>query len=420
MIVLRIVVGLGALALPGWLLSRRIESGARPLAAFLGSAVILFEVVLLLMLLGLPLHRGTVGCGLAAVSLVLVWMPPKWRAQSQSRPDPNVRRRNLTGIRAHLAGNWLWWVPVAFGLASIAARAVIDPLSGFDNGFRWDHLAHLMITRESLASYPPVTAAHFGLHAWCDGIPPLVSFLNFWIYATAGSTHSGLTAVRVVGEAMLIGWTVARFSGEVWGRGAEMTGVAALATSALLLWAIAMGQESALVTLSFVALLYFLFRYRTAAGWPLVFWAAVAAAMGGLSREYGLSFVLLGALLLWRQHAPSKHALLFVLVATALVAPWYIRNWVATGNPVYPQSLGGLFPTNPVHAEFMAGVGRQWSFFSSPHSKVRLAQALVLLLGFAAVVGTAGIVRAQGRVAALCVRGRVKPASRERVKTSHL
>jgi hypothetical protein len=387
----RLAAGVAVFALPGWLLSQRIESGARPIAAFLGSAVVLFQVVLLLALCGLPLHLGTVGGGVVLVSIVLAWAAP-----GAPRPASLVAG---PATPAHEGGvaDWCWWGPIAVGLASVAARALVDPLSGFDNVFRWDHLARLMIARESLGGYPPVTTNDFFLYGWCDGIPPLLPFLNFWLYASADSIAPALTSVRVVGEAVLLGWLVARFSRELWGRRAATIAAAALGCSALLLWSVAMGQETGLVTLSFVALLYFVFRYRSAPELAAVFWAALAAAVGGLTREYGLSFVLLGALLLWRQKAPARHLALFLTIAAGLTAPWYARNWVLTGNPLYPHSCGGLFPTNPVHAEFMEGIARQAGFATSPYSKVHLVEALGWSAGLLAALALAGLPRWRAR-----------------------
>ena len=42
------------------------------------------------------------------------------------------------------------------------------------------------------------------------------------------------------------------------------------------------------------------------------------------------------------------------LIATGLFAfPWYLRNLIRTGNPLYSQNLAGLFPVNPMNAEYL-------------------------------------------------------------------
>ena len=38
-----------------------------------------------------------------------------------------------------------------------------------------------------------------------------------------------------------------------------------------------------------------------------------------------------------------RRALLFLVPALALAAPWYLRNWIFQGNPVYPFLFGGPF-----------------------------------------------------------------------------
>jgi len=60
--------------------------------------------------------------------------------------------------------------------------------------------------------------------------------------------------------------------------------------------------------------------------------------------------ITLGGLLLWhhwRKQTPLtaalKSALTFALPALLVAAPWYIKNWLFTGNPVYPFVFEGLF-----------------------------------------------------------------------------
>lgn len=38
----------------------------------------------------------------------------------------------------------------------------------------------------------------------------------------------------------------------------------------------------------------------------------------------------------------AKDLLLWVAIATALASPWYLKNWLWLGNPVYPLFIGGL------------------------------------------------------------------------------
>jgi hypothetical protein len=415
--------------LPGWCLARRLPTGVPLLTSFLGSAVILFELVLSMNALGVPLHAGTVGIGLAGITGTLFW-----RKQPELGSPTAVHAPLPSGSKD---GRWLWTLPPAVALISITIRSCLDPLSGYDNGTRWDYLARLFLAHESMMGYPPVTEADFEFYSWCDGIPPLVPLLNFWIYAVTGSTAPALSAVRVIGEALLLGHVVYRFSQLLWGKGAGWPAVAALSSSSLAIWSVAMGQETGLTALSLVSLLYFLELHARAPDKRLVFWAAIAAAAGALTREYGLSFILLGTgLLIARKQAP-RTVFLFAVISIGLAAPWYARNWIITGDPLYPQTLGGIFPGNPVHNETMRTVAETWrlrgdlvtlKFFSSilltltgplialgifvavrlrcPHKPVWAGIALIALLWLWSVPQTAGgwsySLRVLGPALALC------------------
>jgi hypothetical protein len=297
-------------------------------------------------------------------------------------------------VHARIAGpcrpggtDWLWLAAV--GLLVVVLRAVVDPLSGYDNGFRWDYLARAMLAYGRLDFYPPVMAGDFDIYPWCDGIPPLISSLNFWIYFFTGSNAPALTATRVGAEAMLVFCVVARLARELWGENGGTGAVAAAASSALLLWAIAMGQETGLTTLTLTVMLYLLLiRRRTEAG-SAVFWAGVAAGCGTLSREYGLAFLLFGGgvLLAGRDIRGTGW---FVATAGIIAVPWYLRNWVVTGNPLFPHTLDGLFPTNLRYAEIMHSISAYWKLGANHSHPAVLAQLLAVLAGGVLLVGAAG------------------------------
>jgi hypothetical protein len=80
--------------------------------------------------------------------------------------------------------------------------------------------------------------------------------------------------------------------------------------------------------------------------------AGLCAAVAPVAREYGWAFVPCGVLILWRLGRGPKAMLVFVLTAVAVAAPWYVRTWWLTGNPLYSNRLLGL-PVNPVHAAVM-------------------------------------------------------------------
>ena len=104
-------------------------------------------------------------------------------------------------------------------------------------------------------------------------------------------------------------------------------------------------------------------------------WLILAGLMSGLaaSTKYlALPNVLLSSIvILWKtplnsQHSFTKiikHLAIFGISAAIIMAPWYVKNFVWTGNPFYPLLIGGprfQFLSYYVHS---FGVGKRWFDF---------------------------------------------------------
>lgn len=359
------------LFVPGWLLGRACRTPAGFIGAFLGSAALLLNLVLVLdaLRLALTVVNLTFGLGLicAVLALLASRLPP-------SSPAPSPAPAPFRWQRHH----W-FFLPAALGLGALTLRATLDPLSGFDTLFRWDFLAQQMLREGSLHFYPPVTSDDFLRYGWPDGIAPLVSTLYLWSYLSAGHIAPWLTAPIVLAQAVLLFVAVWQLTAR-HDRLAATVAVAVLATSSVLLWGVAMGQETGLTALSLVAMFLFLERHRTDPSARWLLWAGVAAGTGALAREYGLAYLGLGLVTLaWWRVAPRRW-LEFVLAAALVALPWYLRNWVKTGHPLYSHSLGGLFPVNPVLAEYNQLLAAQFSPGAPDSTWLRLA-ALAFGLG---------------------------------------
>ena len=368
---------------PGWTLARRVSNPFPFVAAFLGSAAVLFELILLFTSIGVRVDFGRVGVGLLIVGLLFAW---RLDGAPASIGPPESTDRWIS---------WWWSLPIAIAVSAIAMRAVVDPLSGVDNVFRWDYLARLLVTRGSLAGYPPMTAHDFEAYSWCDGVPPLVSCLDFWLYAAAGKMLASLSAIRVLAETILIGVLVARLSTAVWGRGAAVACLAVLASSSVFLWAVAMGQETGLTTLTFIAVLFLLQTRHACGDGRRSFWLGVAAGVGALTREYGLAYILFAGIILISQRASMRSLATFALTSLAITAPWYLRTWVITGNPLYPQACGGLFPTNPVYVDLARAIAREWDLRTSPYDRWLLVKAIGATAGVVLTLAVVGAMRAK-------------------------
>ncbi len=379
-----------AFLLPGWLLSRLWQSPARWLTSFVASACLFFNGTLALDALGMPLRAETIGGFLALTSAVLGWV--LYRSRPLVTPAIPLTKGKWDW------GSALWFVPAAFALVSISSHTIAAPLSGYDNVFRWDYLARLTLMKESLDGYPPVSAKDFEYYAWCDGIPPLVSLLNFWIYTTTGSIAPALVAARVVGEALLIGLVILRYSRLLWGGSAVGPALAVASSSALLVWGIMIGQETGLTTLSLVGMLYFLELYAREGRISSLSWAAMAASVGALSREYGLAFPILGLVILLFGKKERLTLPWFALCTCLLAGPWYVRNWILTGNPVFPMRLGWIFSGNAVHDETMQIIRQQWGWSSNLRPFVEeMSLFFFATAGTTLLFGIAGVLHPKGR-----------------------
>jgi len=137
--------------------------------------------------------------------------------------------------------------------------------------------------------------------------------------------------------------------------------VGALVSSRLMFRAVAVGHETGLTSLSLVGALYFLVlaRDRPHDQRPLLL-AALALSLGPNSREYALAFLPLMAVACLWLGLPLRRSGIFLAASAALSAPWFLRNWVRTGNPFFDNPVAGLFPGNPVHLAVLDAYAHVW------------------------------------------------------------
>lgn len=372
----------GFLWLAGHLATRAFPSPCRSATSVLTGLLILFFASLACDTLGLRITLAPLALALALVALLGLLFSRHTTTPRPVLPAPCQLLREL------------WWAaPCALATASVLARGIFDPLAGWDNLWRWNHLALVLHDTGSLAAYPPVSAADFLVYPWCDGIPPLVAVSNLWIYLVSGSTAGGLIVFRLALELLLTGLLTWRIARDFWGPLGARFAVLALAGSSLFLASVSIAQETSLGGLGVLTVAAAALAYRRAPSRSTAVWLGVAAAFAALCRDYNLLYLPVALSLLLLLRAPRRDLLAATAAMLLLTAPWYVRNALHTGNPLFAHSLGGLFPGNAYHDYLMAEIRRFWAPAITPGFSSSLFSTLTFGLGPLAVAALASLRR---------------------------
>jgi hypothetical protein len=348
-LILRAAVGLPlGFFLPGYLLARLLTSSDRWLWAFPLSLITLFLAIFCAGVLGQPLGEKLLADILLLVVFALLGLGYLWGpAISTGEPTPSTEEGK--------SARWLFWGIV---IASCILYAVVIwrmmnwPLAGPDTPFRWDLLAQRMLERHSFAFYPPIKAADFQDYFYTDGIPPVVSFSYWWLYVTTGGHHAALTGILIAAQ-------LANIAGFAWSMGrrahsprAGLYSAGIVGASTLIMWGTAIGEEGGITLLSMAAMLSAVTKVESRTDWRSAILVGLTGALGALAREYALVIPMLGCVaLLWRGMG-WKNAAIAGVAAFAVAAPWYIRNALLTGNPLFSNRFLDFY-VNPVHAQIM-------------------------------------------------------------------
>jgi hypothetical protein len=338
--------------LPGCLLARLLRLSLGPVAGLLCSLMLLIQTVFWLGLCGLPLNLHTVGTVLLLATVLLAALLRRSPCPRGTRPPLSLLNKWVIAISAIVS-------------ALVMLRLGLAPLSGADTYWRWEFLATQILQQQSFAFYPPFDAADYSLYFYPEGVPPMVGFSYFWLYACFDGAVKSATSLLVGAQWAAIlatTWAIAR---RLASARAGALAVAVLLSCQNVFWAVAIGQETGWTTLGMLAMIYFLCaqgKQRRAQ----VAMAAIAAATAALSREYGCYVAICGVCMLACQRADRRDFAIFATVVACLAAPWYLRTWMITGNPLYSLDLAGLFPRNLMYKVDMDLLGTYVGFQSAP------------------------------------------------------
>jgi hypothetical protein len=334
LLLLPILLPLG-LFLPGYFAARFFQLRLWAPSAFVLSLPLLFHCVFWLGVAGVPIKVWPVAPLLIVATLALAWAHRKFApAGEAAKKTPWTKEERILLAACGIVG------------LVLLVHSARTPLIGQDTRFRWDFLAQLIAQAGNFNFYPPLKPADFRSYFFVDGIPPLVSFTHWWLYASAGDYLPPLISLRVAAEFFgTLAFTYGAGSA-IFSRRAGVLAAAALTASPLYFRAVFLGQETGLTALAVAAMLYFIVGERQ----PVA--AGLAAAVCALAREYGWIALVGGVVAFaWRRES-RRQMLVFAGVAAAVAAPWYVRNWIVAGNPIYSLRLAG-FAVNPIHDAFL-------------------------------------------------------------------
>lgn len=355
---------------PGFFIAKCLRHNLWWASAFTVSLLVLFHSIFWLGVFHVPITLWTVLPILLVVTAAAAWCQRRFALPITASPaTPKFPLQD----RLLLLGSGLVGVV-------LLVHSAIAPAMGGDTPFRWDFLATRILASGKFDFYPPLAPLDFRTYFFVDGIPPLVSFTHWWVYASAGQHLPSLTAIFVAAQfACTLGFTYG-VSSAVFSRRAGVLAAAILATSPLYFRSVVLGQETGMTALAIAATLYFVVSSGLPNDAPAMVSAGLAAALCALSREYGWIAVIAGVIaLLWRRQS-LKHVILFGSVAVAAAGPWYVRNWILAGNPFYSLRFAG-FSVNLIHDRILqfyaASLGvQQWTLGS-------VTNVIYLLLLFA-------------------------------------
>lgn len=280
-------------------------------------------------------------------------------------------------------GLGMWLRPSALWLAAPAMAALVAAAS-VPPGYLWmtefggyDALSyHLLLPREWLEMgriAPMPHNAYSGLPSWVES-----ATLHLWAawrwadvreLATAAQM---LHALLAVAAATVIG-SLARTVAEACGLSGRLAAGAAWCAALGVPWLVVTGslaynEMGALLGFAGALLAWHVAEREqwTVAHAGVAVGVALAAAIGSKLTSVGMAALPLAAWAMWWTHTSDTRAwrrltgVAAVAAATAavLLAPWMVRNWLATGNAFHPLLaglLGDAWMTTEASARFDAG-----------------------------------------------------------------
>lgn len=199
----------------------------------------------------------------------------------------------------------------------------------------------------------------------------------------AGLALGGQVAAKLLHFATLplTGLLVHQLARRFVPRASPWLAVALFVTVPIVLWEATTTYIDLALALHVGLVIYGLFRYREEPRWQWLVLAALNLGLALATKHLALFVLALASaglfLHLWHRERNFKRVVLPVAVliglSLLLPLPWYIRSWLASGNPVFPE-LFEIFGASPDRWDGIteSGLSRFLSTFGRPRTPLNL------------------------------------------------
>ena len=238
-------------------------------------------------------------------------------------------------------------------------KAYTWPFMSGDALFRWHYLGLMTFKLRGFWYYPPIAPDHFKVYFMAEGMPPFVQLMYAWVYFSIDEVKEGVARLFI---GFMMGLTLLctlKLGGSLFRRRVGYISMLLLAGSSFFFNNMLSG-EGALGVCFFLTASIFTLSKSTLQGRGrdrLTLIAGFLAGFSALSRYEGVFGILSGLLTLMLLKSGLKRIGSY-LVGAAISLPWYLRNWIITGNPIYPY-LAEVFPTNRIYYDIHVVTYRQ-------------------------------------------------------------
>ena len=302
------------------------------------------SVTLLMFFLGtlkiLNLNSITISIFLVSLCCLALWIYSVMRKRSRGF---SLCRKHLSSI-LHFADHPLYII-IAMTLANLIFmafyHAVCFPQILWDTFTVYAYLGKQIYHQNGI----PLFFGSSGSVEWSANYPILVPMLYAWFNFSMGREDNPLsrTIFPIFGIATLA--SAYLFSRRLHSSSAAVFSVYVLITTPIFFSHLSIGYIDIVLTFYFTLALYFLQKTYEKANSGYAFLSGFLAGLAAWTKYQGL-FLMPIILVSWilvrlsdKPHSRNVDHLFLKVILTFIItaSPWYLRNWISVGNPVYPN-----------------------------------------------------------------------------------